>query len=496
MSPSLASRCPNAIALQQELDAYVSQGAERVSNHDVGRYLRHLFGDLSRSDHLAWSAYNDEAISSKRFSSPVTNQEIIEKAVDAAANDAAQSAPLEIELAGIDSSGPIQAPGATASPVPSPPPLRVPASSSKAGLSQSGRASLPSQTEQSQTGRGPLSDDESPQPRRSRRLVSVMVGAALWLTGVFGFVVWNRFSARSELGPRATPAAAAAAPLNEKASEAREEHPTKAASGYTPPPTLPAAEEAPRQETPRRQGRLTVVADTLARVLIDGRYEGTTPWKSRALSVDSYTVEAQAHGYPPQRRSVSVVANKDLQVSFRFAGKSPAVAAATGRTSLGEGESTDAEEAEEVAAAAPTAASPAKPAPAPRPSEATTARPPEPVIPPVEPKSAPPPPAPVVAAAAAAAAPDEPKEGVYDGPISSCPGGASLAGAAPPAGTSLYCQLASGAKHGKYLRWYANGQRAEAGEYMNGKKNGRWVEFYEDGSEREKTQWRRGVKTW
>lgn len=497
MSPSLARRCPNALALQQALDAYVSQGAERVSNHEVGRYLRHLFGDLSRSDHLAWSAYNDEAISSKRFSSPVTDQEIIEQAVDAAANDAAQGAPVEIELADMDSSGPIQVPDATASSVPSPP-LRLPASSSTAARSQSGRASLPTQIDRSQPGRGPLSDDESPRPRRSRRLVSVMVGAALWLAGVFGVVVWNRSSARSELGPRATPAAAA--PLTEKASEAREERPTKAARDDTPPLTLLAAEEAPRQETPRRQGRITVVADTLARVLMDGRYEGTTPWKSRALSVDSYTVEVQAHGYPPQQRSISVVANKDLQVSFRFAGKRPAVAAATGRTSHGDGESTD---AMGVAAAAPTAAAPVKPAPAPPPpSEATTPRPPETVIAPVGPTSAPPPPPPtaIVAAApasATSAAPtDEPKERSYDGPISSCPEGASLAGAEPPAGTSLYCQLASGAKHGKYLRWYANGQRAETGEYMNGKKNGRWVEFYEDGSEREKTQWRRGVKTW
>lgn len=69
-------------------------------------------------------------------------------------------------------------------------------------------------------------------------------------------------------------------------------------------------------------------------------------------------------------------------------------------------------------------------------------------------------------------------------------------GKAPPAGNALWCRLPSGVKHGKYLRWYANGKRAEIGEYVNGKKNGRWLEFYEDGSEREKTEWRRGVKTW
>ncbi len=83
-----------------------------------------------------------------------------------------------------------------------------------------------------------------------------------------------------------------------------------------------------------------------------------------------------------------------------------------------------------------------------------------------------------------------------DGPISSCPEGASLSGAAPPAGLALWCQLSSGVKHGKYLRWHANGKRAESGEYLHGKKNGRWLEFYEDGSEREKTEWRRGVKSW
>jgi hypothetical protein len=213
--------------------------------------------------------------------------------------------------------------------------------------------------------------------------------------------------------------------------------------------------------------------------LVDGRAEGTTPWKTRPLSPEAHAIEVQAHGFPSQQRSVTVVADKDLLVTFHF-GKRTATATRGGRPT--EVEASGADEAPTSPTPAPEA-TPARPAP-------SEAKAPEPVV--VAEAKPTPPPAPVVAAPQ----PSEAKEQTYDGPISSCPEGATLAGAAPPAGTALYCQLASGAKHGKYLRWFGNGQRAEAGEYMNGKKNGRWVEFYEDGSEREKTQWRRGVKTW
>jgi hypothetical protein len=112
------------------------------------------------------------------------------------------------------------------------------------------------------------------------------------------------------------------------------------------------------------------------------------------------------------------------------------------------------------------------------------------VSPPVENKGPP------VEHPAPASAASEGSSPPLDGPISSCPEGASLAGAPPPSGTALWCQLPSGARHGRYLRFFSSGKRAEEGEFLNGKKNGRWTEFYEDGSPRERTLWRRGVKTW
>jgi hypothetical protein len=82
------------------------------------------------------------------------------------------------------------------------------------------------------------------------------------------------------------------------------------------------------------------------------------------------------------------------------------------------------------------------------------------------------------------------------GPIESCPEGASIAGAAPPKGLQLWCELPGGVRHGKYMRWYPNGKQAEIGEFRQGKKNGRWIEYYEAGGERDRTEWRRGVKSW
>lgn len=509
MHPSLEKRCPNAHELQQALDAYVSQGAERVTNHQVGRYLRYLFGDLSQSNPTAWAAYNDEAVSSRRFSSPITDHEVIEDAVDAAANDGSESAPLEIELADLE--GVADAPIVPGSNMPAVAgPSAAAAERSQPGRvsaprpvekSQSGRASAPRPAERSQTGRVRSASvaevAPAPTPRRfSARTIAVLTGTALWLAGLLAFVIWTRLSESPEPTPPATAREAPPAPPSVEDRAPTPRAPAApvvvAASELRPAPTEPEPE---RRVPPKAQGRLTVVTDTPARVLIDGRLEGTSPIKSRALAAEGHRVEVQAHGFPPQQRAVTVVADREVQVTFRFGKRPSAVAGPRGgraspppvAAAATEPEEVEPEPAEEPARAVVAPA----PTPAPSPSPPTAegpSRPTEPASSTAEAKSTPPPPTPAPAEGSGRAA--------YDGPISSCPEGASLAGAAPPGGTALWCQLASGAKHGAYVRWFATGQRAETGEYMNGKRNGRWVEFYQDGSERERTQWRRGVKTW
>jgi hypothetical protein len=229
-------------------------------------------------------------------------------------------------------------------------------------------------------------------------------------------------------------------------------------------------------------GRLTVLTDTPAKVLIDGHLEGTSPLRAHPLAAETHTIQVQVAGYQAQQKSVTLHAGQEAQVTFHF-GKHPDAPAA-GKE-------------------APSIESPSvEPVPEPiRPAEQVAAPPPRPaepappvvvaaVSPPVENKG---PPAEPRAASSAASEGTSPP---LDGPISSCPEGASLAGAVPPAGTALWCQLPSGARHGRYLRFFSSGKPAEEGEFLNGKKNGRWTEFYEDGSPRERTLWRRGVKTW
>lgn len=80
--------------------------------------------------------------------------------------------------------------------------------------------------------------------------------------------------------------------------------------------------------------------------------------------------------------------------------------------------------------------------------------------------------------------------------LGSCPEDTSAQGTPPPAGLSVWCATADGVKHGRFIRWHKNGQRAEDGAFFNGKKNGQWVEYFEDGTERDRMTWRRGVKTW
>jgi hypothetical protein len=229
-------------------------------------------------------------------------------------------------------------------------------------------------------------------------------------------------------------------------------------------------------------GRLTVLTDTPAKVLIDGHLEGTSPLRGHLLAAETHTIDALVSGYQGQQKSITVHAGQEVQVLFHF-GKRPDVAA-VGRGSSPP-ESPRVEPAVEAAHAAPEPSAPPPAAAEPGPPVAAVV-----VSPPVEARSPP------AAHREPASAASEAKGPPQEGPISSCPEGASLAGAAPPAGSALWCQLPSGSRHGHYLRWYPSGKRAEEGEFLNGKKNGRWTEFYEDGSERERTLWRRGVKTW
>ncbi len=81
-------------------------------------------------------------------------------------------------------------------------------------------------------------------------------------------------------------------------------------------------------------------------------------------------------------------------------------------------------------------------------------------------------------------------------PSLDCPAGTHVAGAAPPRGLKLWCETERGVMQGKFVRYFADGAKAEEGEFRDGKKHGRWTEYYEVGGERERTEWRKGVKAW
>lgn len=478
MAPRIEVRCPNAMALFDVLDAYVSRGEDRVTNHHVSRFLAHLFGDLSNSGAIG-GAYNDEVVSSKDYALSGADWDVIRDSSKVAAPPAPPLGPVEVEFAKAGAPRPASSlVEPAAAPVPAPVPARA----------------------------RPV-ERPAPQGRRAvTTLAAVLAAVALLAIGMIA-VLWAK---RSSTQPpeRLQEASADAIPLRSA--------PEVAAPPQEPARTEPAptslAERAPPTPALPSEGRLTVVTDAPARVLVDGEVVGTSPVRARTLTAARHQVEVQAHGFPPQRQAIVIAPQKEAQLAFHFsrrhpeppvvriapspspaspspaaegaARSQPPVAVAAAQASL-----TPAPTPAESVSEARAASVPVAPLPAPPPSPAArleparmveVARAPSPAV-------APPTPAPAAPAPAAPAS---------DGPISRCPEGASLAGKAPPAGNALWCQLPSGVKHGKYLRWYANGKRAEIGEYVNGRKNGRWLEFYEDGSEREKTEWRRGVKTW
>jgi hypothetical protein len=63
-----------------------------------------------------------------------------------------------------------------------------------------------------------------------------------------------------------------------------------------------------------------------------------------------------------------------------------------------------------------------------------------------------------------------------------CGPGTKPAGAAPPAGLAAWCERpGTGVKHGWFLSWYPNGDRKEAGTYVEGKQQGVWTRFWQAG---------------
>jgi serine/threonine-protein kinase len=454
MAPNLAVRCPSALALHELLDGYVSQGGERVTNLQVARFVRQLFGDFSNSGAFG-GAYNDE-VRSGDFGLPRGSG----VSVGAAIPPELRLEPVEVELADLE-------PIAPASPQPA---AQVAAAPPAPPEPASAVAERP----------------------RSKRLVLALAMVALGLLGLVVF--WSRS------GERRPPRIAPAMPPPRAEAQASA---GPAPSRQAPPERVEAARAEPPAVKAPRVGRLTVVTDAPARVLVDGQVMGSSPLRAQALTAERHQVEVQAYGFPAQGQAVVVAPDKEVHLAFHFArrhAEPPSVRIAPApvappRVPPAAAAIVDerAPKAAEREMAAPVVARAEEPVhAAPVPKEAGLEEPQTAAAPPIAPLNNP-------------ARDREAKEGrpaaavraaAAEGPIASCPEGASLAGAAPPAGTSLWCQIPSGVKHGKYLRWYANGVRAETGDFVNGKKNGRWLEFYADGSEREKTEWRRGVKTW
>lgn len=306
MAPSLAERCPDAKALQQALETYVSQGTERVTSNEVNRFVQRLFGDLSTSDHLVWSAYNDEAISSKRFSSRPSDEDIVGGDVQGASAGPPEELDVDDLLA---DSVPTSQPGGGA-------------------------------------------------PRRV-----LLVGAAV--TVVLLGALAGLLSLPAP--PPATPAAATGLPSAEPSPTPTDDEkavpPTpvevamkaEAPAESVPPTPPPAAAGEP--EAPRAQGQLTVVTDVPARVFIDGHFEGTSPLKS-TLSATIHTVKVEARGFPSQQKDVSLRANVDTQLPFRLRRGGPVVAVAP------KGEATSAGRVVAAAAVQPEPVTPPQPQPA------------------------------------------------------------------------------------------------------------------------------------
>ena len=65
-----------------------------------------------------------------------------------------------------------------------------------------------------------------------------------------------------------------------------------------------------------------------------------------------------------------------------------------------------------------------------------------------------------------------------------CPDGATVVGAAPPAGFLQRCELPGGIWHGKTRAWYENGRLRYETEWWQGVKHGKFTLWYANGKKR------------
>jgi hypothetical protein len=74
-----------------------------------------------------------------------------------------------------------------------------------------------------------------------------------------------------------------------------------------------------------------------------------------------------------------------------------------------------------------------------------------------------------------------------------CPEGATIVGAAPPAGFLQRCELPGGVRHGKSRAWYDNGRLRYETEWWQGVKHGKFAFWYANGQKRAEGQDRHGA---
>lgn len=78
-------------------------------------------------------------------------------------------------------------------------------------------------------------------------------------------------------------------------------------------------------------------------------------------------------------------------------------------------------------------------------------------------------------------------------PITACPEGAVLDGAAPPGGLRQRCQKSVSERHGASREWYEDGRERTYSEWWQGRKHGRFKLWYKNGRVRSEGAHRHGA---
>lgn len=78
-------------------------------------------------------------------------------------------------------------------------------------------------------------------------------------------------------------------------------------------------------------------------------------------------------------------------------------------------------------------------------------------------------------------------------PITACPDGAVLVGAAPPAGLRQRCQKSESERHGASREWYPDHRERTYSEWWQGAKHGRFTLWFASGRVRSEGAHRHGV---